>query len=653
LALFGFQALNIALVVSAFATIVYFFNPRLRSPQLLCSAHRAVYAVFILVTFSSFSLFYAFFTRNFQIEYVAEYSNRALSWFYTATAFWAGQAGSLLLWAWLLITCALIVLLQNKNRNRVLMPYAMGVINLTMFFFLYLLVYKSNPFEQTDFIPTDGNGLNPLLQNPEMIFHPPSLYVGFVGFTIPFAFAIAALISRQLDDQWIKSIRRWTLFSWLFLTIGNVLGMQWAYVELGWGGYWAWDPVENASLLPWLTATAFLHSIVVQERKDMLKIWNMSLIVITFALTIFGTFVTRSGLISSVHAFGVSTMGPLFLGFLAIILVGSAILLFSRATMLRNEYKIDSWTSKESSFMLNNLFFLIIMLGVLLGTVLPSLTELYKGEKISVGAEYFNRFVTPIAMAIFLLLGICSLLSWRKTPLRTLAAKLMIPGIAAMLAVIFIVLIGLKGFVPVFALTIAVFTLVLVIQNYSRGITARQRKGNLPWLRAVAEQAMQYRRRNGATIVHIGVLFLFIGIIGSSGFGTRKDATVKKGDQIEIGSYRLVFEGIESSHSDEIHIDAALFQLYKNGRQLGSLQSEKHTHANFQPATEVGIRSTLQEDIYLVLASYDRAAQTATVQVLINPLTLWMWIGGIVMVIGTLVALLPGAAGDKLSQSDE
>ena len=311
----GYLCLAISLVLAAYSSIIYFIAGKTKSLNLYTSAQRAAYAVFGLVTLSSLALYYSLFTRDFQVHYVAQYSNSALSWFYTGAAFWAGQAGSLLFWGWLLTIFSIIVIVQNRNRNKELLPYTMGVISVTTFFFLYLLVFKSNPFEKLPYIPPDGNGLNPLLQNIEMIFHPPALYVGFVGLTIPFAFAIAALLSKKLEDQWIKSIRKWTLFSWLFLTIGNILGMQWAYVELGWGGYWAWDPVENSSLLPWLTCTAFLHSIIVQERKGMLKVWNISLIALSFALTIFGTFVTRSGLISSVHAFGVSDLGPLFFGF--------------------------------------------------------------------------------------------------------------------------------------------------------------------------------------------------------------------------------------------------------------------------------------------------------------------------------------------------
>jgi len=637
----GYQALVIALVLTCYATIVYLVANRYRSNRLLQSAHHAIYAIFALVSMAAIALIYALVTRDFQVEYVAHYSNRSLSLFYTLAAFWAGQAGSLLFWVWLLALFALIVVLQNKSRNQELLPYTMAVVSFTLFFFLYLVSFKTNPFSKTPFVPQDGTGLNPLLQNPEMIFHPPSLYVGFVAFTIPFAFAISALVSKKLDEQWIKSIRRWTLFAWLFLTIGNILGMQWAYVELGWGGYWAWDPVENASLLPWLTGTAFLHSVIVQERKRMLKVWNISLIVVTFALTIFGTFVTRSGLISSVHAFGVSNLGPLFLAFLATIIIGSTVLIVSRRSLLKSKRELGSWTSKESSFMLNNLLFIAMTVGVFIGTTLPSISEAVSGEKMTVGAPFFNRMATPIGMAIFLLLGICALLSWSKTSGEKLLKNFLLPLIIAAVMAGLLFVFSVRNLLAIVALAITAFSLTTTVMEFVRGAIVRKRNENISIFRALVTLAVRNRRRYGGYIVHLGVLMLFLGIIGSSAFSTEKTATLRKDQKIIAGPFKLIFRGLEVSKRNDLQIIAANFDVFKNGRPAGTIKSEKHIHQNYQPVTEVGIRSTLMDDLYVILANYNLSGQLATVSVLINPLILWMWIGGVIMVLGTVFAMWP------------
>jgi len=635
----GYQSLIFSLALIGYSTVMFFIAGRKKSFLLLQSAQRSVYAVFILVTFASVALLYAFYTRDFRVEYVANYSNRSLSWFYTTASFWAGQDGSLLLWAWLLALFSVIVIKQNKNSR--LLPYTMGIMSITTLFFLYLLVSKTNPFATLSFTPADGKGLNPLLQNPEMIFHPPSLYVGFVGFTVPFAFAIAALLDNHLDEQWIKSIRRWTLFSWLFLTIGNILGMQWAYVELGWGGYWAWDPVENSSLLPWLTGSAFLHSIIVQERKGMLKKWNITLIVLTFALTIFGTFVTRSGLISSVHAFGVSDLGPLFLGFLALILIGSFFLLYSRAGSLKTDKSITTWSSKESSFLLNNILFSALTLGVFWGTIMPAISEAISGNKMTVGEHFFNQMATPIGLFIFLLIGICTLLAWNKTTVKKLYKNIFIQGVITIVFIVLFIIFGVRNITALMALSIAVFSLSVTILEFARGISARKRLDKSSFIKAIVNLLTINKRRYGGFIVHLGVLMLFLGIIGSSAFGLEKTETIQKGGNIEIGHFILKYKGLASEQTGDLDIVSAHFDIFNNNKLIGAISSEKHFHKNFQPATEVGIRSTLKEDVYVILSNYDNETEAATISVLINPLVLWMWIGGVVMVVGTILAMSP------------
>ncbi len=641
LASIGYHSLALALVLAAYATIVFFLAGKKNAAPLYKSARRAVYAMFGLVTVASMALFHALFSRDFSLQYVAQYSNRALSWFYTGAAFWAGQAGSLLFWGWLLVIFAVVVLRQNRKRNPQLLPYTMAVLSFVTFFFLYLLVFKSNPFEHNMVVPPDGRGLNPLLQNPGMIFHPPSLYVGFVGFTVPFAFAAAALLTGKLDVQWVKSIRRWTLFSWLFLTIGNILGMQWAYVELGWGGYWGWDPVENASLLPWLTGTAFLHSIIVQERKGMLKTWNMSLVALTFALTIFGTFVTRSGLISSVHAFGVSELGPLFLGFLGIIVAGSLALIVYRSNELRDKKSIGAWSSKEMSFLLNNLLFMALTAGVFIGTIMPALSELLRGEKMSVTVDFFNRMATPIALAILLLIGICTLLSWSFTSLKKFAANIAVPGIMTFLSIPLLYFIGVRQIKPMPALIFTLFAFFVTLTEYIRGVIFRRKIENTGFFRALYSLTVKNKRRYGGYIVHFGVILFFFGIAGSSSFSRDNYDTVKPGGAISIGPYELVYNGLNVSRQKDLQIHKADLEVIKNGVPLGSISSEKHIHPNFQPATEVGIRSGPINDLYVILANYDLDTQAATIHILINPLVLWIWIGGFIMVAGVLIAMVP------------
>ncbi len=637
----GYQSLSIALVLSIFSAMTYTWAWLRNDSRLLNSANRATKAIFFLVTFASLALITALLSRDFQIEYVAHYSNRSLSWFYTLAAFWAGQAGSLLLWTWLLAIFAFTLLKFHQKRNFSLVPVSMVVMSVTLFFFLYLTVFKTNPFAKTPFIPADGTGLNPLLQNPAMIFHPPSLYIGFVAYTVPFALTIAALVTRNLDQQWLKSIRRWSLFSWLFLTIGNLLGMQWAYVELGWGGYWAWDPVENASLLPWLTGTAFLHSIIIQERRGMLKTWSVTLIVLTFALTIFGTFVTRSGLISSVHAFGVSNLGPIFLFFLAVILFGSLVLIIVRSDQLVSARELSSWSSKESGFLLNNLLFLILTLGVFLGTIMPALSEWITGEKMTVGEPFFNRMATPMGMAIFLLIGLCVLLAWGKTSLDRMVRNFALPLAITLFMTLFLYFQGVSQSMPLLASAIAVFSLSATFIDFVKGVLARKRARQESLLTATTNLFRQNKRRYGGYTVHLGILLLFIGIIGSSSFAIESNATLQTGQTMEIADYRLEFTGLKHRTEGALHIDAAQFAVSKNDKNLGTIEAEKHFHANFQPATEVGIRSTLKEDLYIILASIDQNSKSVTVSVLVNPLILWMWIGGFFMSIGTVIAMLP------------
>ena len=632
--------LLLAFVLAGYAAWAAFFGGRWHREELIKSAERTVVALFLQTSLLIGILLYAFLISDFSVEYVASYSNRTLPTFYKVSAIWAGQAGSLLFWAWLLVLFSAIVVWQNQKKNRELMPYVTGVLMITAFFFYGLMVYATSPFKQLPVPPPDGNGLNPMLQNPGMVMHPPTLYLGYVGFTVPFAFAIAALITRRLDSQWIKTTRRWTLVSWMFLTLGNLFGAKWAYVELGWGGYWAWDPVENASFMPWLTGTAFLHSVMIQERRGMLKIWNLVLIFLTFALTIFGTFITRSGIISSVHSFGVSNLGPLFLAFLAFTLFGSFYLLWLRRPQLQSEHRLDAVLSRESSFLFNNLILVGMAFAVFWGTIFPILSEAVRGVKITVGPPFFNQVNIPIGLALLALTGICPLIAWRKASKKNLQRNFTIPLIAGVIAAVVLVIFGIRSMYPVLSFALSAFVLVTILLEFYRGTAARARISGRGWLAALWDLTMRNKRRYGGYIVHLGVIMIFVGITGSSAFQQEKTLTMAVGDSVSIGDYVVYYEGLEDQSDEHAQVVAARMRVEKNGEMLGTLYPARQKHLNHDPVSEVAIRQTLKEDLYLILAGWDEK-QRASVKVLVIPLVAWIWIGGVVMIIGTLIALGP------------
>ena len=513
----GYIALLIGMVIAAYGAAAAVVGARRRASNFVASARNAVFVVAGLVSMAGLALLYALVGHDFGVKYVASYTSRDLPLFYTAAALWAGQEGSLLLWAWLLAGIAVAVVVQNRRRNRVLLPYVIAVLLGTETFFLTILVFASNPFARLAMPLLDGQGLNPLLQNVGMVFHPVATYIGYVGFTVPFAFAVAALITGRLDEIWIRTTRRWTLLSWLFLSIGNGLGAQWAYVELGWGGYWAWDPVENSGLMPWLTATAYLHSVIIQERRGMLKVWNLGLIMLTFALTLLGTFITRSGIIESVHAFGVSTLGPYFLAFLGLTVLGFLALLFERWSELQSENTLEGLVSRESSFLLNNLLLAGGAFAVLWGTLLPLAAEAVSGQKIAVSAPYFNQVAGPIFLAVVLLLGICPLLAWRQTRPDTLVRHLLRPAAASLVSAVALFALGIRDLLPLAALAVCAFGLGTIGLEFWRAVRARRRmRGERPWV-SLEKLFRRQPRRYGGYVVHLGVLLMVIGIVGSSG----------------------------------------------------------------------------------------------------------------------------------------
>ncbi|HEU5298202.1 MAG TPA: heme lyase CcmF/NrfE family subunit [bacterium] len=635
----GTLAIGMAFLVSLYGVAAPLLGTGLRRPELVRSGRNAVYANALLLGAASAALTYALLTRDFGNAYVASYSSRDLSFWYTLSSFWAGQAGSLLFWAVMLAGFSALVVWRHGGL-RDLQPYVIAVLMGTSAFFTMLLTFVSSPFQRLPFPPADGSGLNPLLQNPGMFFHPPTQYLGYVGFTIPFAFALAALAARRLDDEWIRATRRWTLLSWFFLSWGLIFGMMWAYVELGWGGYWAWDPVENAALMPWLTATAFLHSVMIQEKRDMLKVWNIVLVVLTFSLSIFGTFLTRSGVLSSVHSFALSSMGPLFFVFILLILGVSTILLITRLPALRSAAELDSLVSRESSFLFNNLILVGAAFSVFLGTVFPIISEAVRGVKISVGPPFFNQVNVPIGLALLFLMGVCPLLAWRKASIRNLTRGFLIPGAFGALSALILLAVGMSHPVALAAFALCVFVTAAIAQDFHRAAMVRRSHGESYGRAAVMLVARNHRRYGGA-VVHLGMILLFAGMAGGA-FATEKEAILQKGETVSINQYTLRYEGASTYPTQSAVVTAATLTLFNDTHRIGVMTPQRNIHKTHeeQPMTEVAIRSGLREDLYVILAGLGDDG-TANFRVIVNPLMMWMWIGSVVLTLGTMIAFWP------------
>jgi cytochrome c-type biogenesis protein CcmF len=645
----GSGLLLFAFILAGYASWSAFMAGRWRNNNMLASAERSAVALFGITSIIMAALVYAFVTRDFSLEYVAQYSSRTLPMFYTISAVWAGQSGSLLLWAWLLSLFGAVVVWQNRHKNRELIPYALSTILFTAFFFFGLMVYTTSPFKPLPWPAADGQGLNPMLQNPGMVMHPPTLYLGYVGFVVPFAFAIAALFTKRLDAQWIRTTRRWTLFAWLFLTLGNLFGAKWAYVELGWGGYWAWDPVENASLMPWLTGTAFLHSMMIQEKRGMLKVWNLVLIIMTFALTIFGTFITRSGIISSVHSFGISNLGPLFLIFLIVTLFVSFGLMWKRWPYLKSENELDAIISRESSFLFNNLFLVGMTFAIFWGTMFPIISEAVRGVRITVGPPFFNQVNVPIGLALLALTGICPLIAWRKASKRNLRRSFTFPLSTGLLAATGLYVLGVRSFYPLISFTLAVFVFTTIVFEFYRGAKARTRIVHQNFLRALWDLVVRNKRRYGGYIVHIGMVMIFVGITGSSAFQKEKVANLLPGESLQIANYTLYYQGLLDRSTNHAQIVAAEMRVEKNGVPFLTLYPERQKYRRQDVVSEVAIQQSPKEDLYVILANFD-AEQRANFKVLVIPLVTWIWMGGIVMIVGTLIAMGPDRLKKKSAE---
>lgn len=642
----GYTALLLAVLVSAYGVVAPLIGVKTGRREFIKSAERAAYALCAVAVVASAALIYAFVTRDFRVEYVYSYSSRELSWFYTVTAFWAGNAGSMLLWLLILGIFMAFVVYQNRHKNRELLPYVISILMaIGLFFSLIMTVsHGSNPFQLVpgDVVPANGAGLNPMLKNPGMVFHPVTTYLGYVGFAIPFAFGMGALITKRLGDFWIRSTRRWTLLAWFFLSVGNLVGAWWAYVTLGWGGYWAWDPVENASFLPWLTGTAFLHSVMIQEKKDMLKVWNMVLIIITFTLTIFGTFLTRSGIIQSVHSFGQGTLGPFFVAFIGLTLVFSLNLLFSRLDLLKSRNELDSFISRETSFLLNNLILVGMAFTVLWGVLFPILSEAVTGKKITVGPPFFNQVMTPIGLVFIFVTGVCPLVAWRRASFTNLRRNFTYPAGVGLVTLVLLLVFGMRHVYALISFTLCAFVLATILLEFVRGTWVRRQMTGENILKALVSLIWRNKRRYGGYIVHVGVILILIAVTGSNAFKQELQQTLKKGESLRISNYELTYDSFSSYDTNEKRVGQVTFVLKQDGRFLGTVKPIKEYYfSKDQPWTRIDRYSTLSEDFYVALLDYSNETGEANIKIDINPLVTWLWIGSFVMGLGGLIAMWP------------
>src|SRR3954468_13747622 len=652
--LLGQFSLWAAFLLGLWCVVLSFSGKWQDRPDLANTIVRAVYAICVCLLVASISLWQGLINHDINMEYVWAYTSRNLPSSYIFSAFWAGQKGSLLFWAVVLSLFASAAQALTARRFAYLMPYVAGVTAAVITFFVSVMLFAANPFERLGFTPADGRGLNPQLQNVGMVIHPPMLYLGYISITIPFAFAVAALLSRRLDVGWLHAIRKWTLVSWLLLSVGITLGMWWAYVELGWGGYWAWDPVENASFLPWLTMTAFLHSVMIQEKRGMLKRWNFGLIIGTFMLSIFGTFITRSGVIASVHSFTQSNVGYFFLAFLVVAAILSFTLLYTRWGLLQAEVQLESVLSREAAFLFNNLLLVGIAFSVLWGTLFPILSELVRGSKITVGPPFFNRVNFPLGLLLLGLTGIGPLIAWRKASAANLRRQFIAPVASGLVTLAVLLAVGVGDFYAMTAIALAGFVAGTVVQEFTRGVRARRRMHGESIPVAFARLVGRNRRRYGGYIVHVGILIYFVAFAGMA-FRRQQEATLKPGDSVELRSpfghtYRFTHLGVSQYEALNRIVSAATVEVSKDGKPAGIMTTEKRQHVDsfkrptFEPSTEVGIRSNLQEDIYIVYAGSVEGTEQAVYRFNINPLVWWVWFGGGVLAFGGMVTMWPGGA---------
>ena len=606
------------------------------------SSRRALVGAFAATAVAAGVLLHALQARDFSYVYVADHSARKLPFPYSISAFWGGQEGSLLLWLFVLTGLGSLAVLLNRDLIRNVLPGTVPVLGGVATFFAFLLVFVSSPFDR-QVAPLDGSGLNPSLQNPYMMIHPPLLYLGYVGLTIPFAFAAGALLAGRFDERWIVATRRWTLLAWTALGIGILLGAKWAYEEVGWGGYYAWDPVENAALMPWLASTAFLHSVMVQEKKNMLRVWNAVLVSLAFCLSLFGTFLTRSGVISSIHSFTQSSIGPWLLGFIAVAATFCTVLIFWRLPKLRTKTRLESLASREAAFLYNNLLLIAFTLTVLWGVAFPLLSELVRGEKITVGPPYFDFFLRVLGLPLLLLMGIGPLVAWRRSSLRALGASLVGPAVFALASGAALLALGAGSSLPgLVAYTFCAFVLGAIVLEFVRGTRARKTLGDATWLGAFSSLVGRNRRRYGGYIVHAAIVLLALGIAGGA-YGATKVQKLEPGQTMSIHGYDLRYLGSVTRNAPNRTEIRARLEVFRGGRDLGVYEAGKNNYpVEQQVSNEVGIRTDWlrAEDLFLIGDQFNGDG-SVVIKALVNPLVDLIWIAGLVFLLGSLIAMWP------------
>jgi cytochrome c-type biogenesis protein CcmF len=663
IASFGFGILVITFVLSLFGVAAAAAGVVLRWPAWVKSARSAMLLTWPLITLAALSLIYLLVTGHYEVEFVYSVTSDSMPTYLRVTSLWGGQAGSLVFWAWLMSAFASAVTLRKWDRDSEFLPWVIVVALVTLAFFLGLIVFVENPFERfwtspdggqaismfqpagmSLFTPPDGRGLNPLLRHPGMIIHPPMLYLGFVSFVIPYAFAVAALVTGRTDDRWIRLTRRWTLVAWLFLSLGLLLGGRWAYDVLGWGGYWGWDPVEIAAFMPWLAGTAFLHSVMIQEKRSMFKRWNMVLVILTYDLVIFGTFLTRSGVLSSVHAFAQSAIGPLFFGFIGLTLGVSLGLLLWRWNDLKAEGEMFSLLSREAMFLYNNLLFIGILAVCFWGVIYPLISELFTGQKVTVGPPFYESATGPLFAGLLLLMGVAPLAAWRHSTAKTLGRALWKPFVFSVLVVLVIYLTGTRYAGALIGFWLATYVASVTLYEYARGVSARHRRSNENYLVALWHLAGRNRRRYGGYIIHLGVVLMAIGIIGIEIFQSETQGKISQGEQLKLGRYTVTYDSLaEFDTPDGRNVARAVVSVARDGKPVGELYPRRdYFYEAQQPMTIPGVRSTWEDDFYILLVDWEPISlSSATFKIYHNPLVNFLWLGGFIFILGTLVAAWP------------
>ena len=638
----GTICLLATLLLAGYSLAVALAGARRGLPQLVESARHGVYAVAGLMTLAALALLYALLTHDFSIKYVFDHSSREMPPELVVAAFYGGSQGSLLYWGWSLAVFSAIVAFRHRRQHRQLMPYVLAVLMGIEAFFAFVLIFLASPFAKLPVTPPNGVGLNPLLYDAGMLVHPPMLLAGYMSWSVPFAFALAALATGRLGTEWIQATRHYTLLAWLILGLGNLCGAWWAYHVLGWGGYWGWDPVENAALMPWLTGTAFLHSVMIQERRGMLKVWNLALLLVTFWLCIFGTFVVRSGVITSVHSFAQSSIGPYFLGFLALSIAVSAGLLFWRMPRLRSEHELDSLLSREASFLLNNLLFLALVFAIFWGTIFPLVSELVQGIKVTVGPPYFNQVAGPLLLVLIILMGIAPLIPWRRSTPDRLWRAFQVPLGLAGLGTVVLAAFGIRQPYALAGFFACLFVIGTIGVEFYRGILARRSATGESPLAALGSLIRRNNRRYGGYVVHLGIVSMAIAVVASGFYQVERQGALQPGQSLTIGNYQLTYEGLNEFREPGRTVVEARVALSQDGHSLGMIRPNKRFYDNFerQPQSGIVIRSTPLEDLYVVLVGWDDRGM-ASFLVFINPMVSWLWVGGVLLLLGTVIALRP------------